>query len=177
MAEKAENIKRIMSSYLRMAGGRIKWVMGVLHLRNESDTSYQNLSAGDAELDSVTLKDVTRTNSLRIKPDPNTGTYDITLPQSSPNPGDTLRVINPAGDTEWSDQITALGNPFFEETTMSYGQVTYPLQFAPSLSNPIQALVNGIEVEFTILANTITITTYSSGEIENTDILRVYYYK
>jgi hypothetical protein len=177
MAEKAENIKRIMSSYLRMAGGRIKWVMGVLHLRNENDTAYQNLSAGDAELDSVTLKDVTRTNSLTIKPDPNTGTYDITLPQTAPNTGDVLRVVNPAGDTEWSDQLTALGNPFFEEIAMSYGQVTYSLQFAPSLSNPIQALVNGIEVEFTILANTITITTYSSGEIENTDILRVYYYK
>lgn len=177
MSERAENIKRIMSSYLRMVGGRITWLSNILHFRNEDDTAYKGIAAGKAELDSVSLKDVTRANSLNIKPSPTTETYDVIFPATPPNTGDVLRVINASGDTEWSDQITSLGEPFMEEMNLFYGQVTYPLIFAPKLDKPIQVMVNGIEIDFTVLSNTITITTYSSGEIENTDVLRIYYYK
>ena len=175
MTEKAENIKRIMSPYLRMVGGRFKWLLNVLHIRNEADTAYNSLSAGNAELDSVSLVDPTRTNRVTLKPNASTGTYDITLPPSVPNDGDVLEAVGPAGQTQWSAKLKDLGTPYMDEINMSYGQVTYPLTFAPN-GNPVEAYVNGIQVEFTILANTITITTYSAGDIENTDKLRVFYY-
>jgi hypothetical protein len=175
MVEKAENIKRIMSPYLRMVGGRLKWLANVLHIRSEDDSAYQNISAGNADLDSVSLKDPTRSNTVKIQPDAATNSYDITLPPSVPNNGDVLEAVGPAGVMQWSAKLKNLGTPYMDEINMSYGQVTYPLTFAPN-GNPVEAYVNGIQVEFTILANTITITTYSAGDIENTDTLRVFYY-
>lgn len=175
MVEKAENIKRIMSSFLRMIGGRIKWVSGVLHLRNEDDTAYQDLSAGKADLDSVKLLNAARTAGITIKVDPSSVNYPLTLPANPPVVGDVLQLADNSGNTFWSPILSGVGVPVMEEMPMVYAQATYTLLFAPN-ARPVEAFINGLQVDFTILANTITITTYSTGDIESTDILRVFYY-
>jgi hypothetical protein len=175
MVEKAENIKRIMSSYLRMIGGRLKWLGNVLHFRNEDDTAYRDIAAGKAEIDSIALVNPTRTNGVIISADPATTTYSINLPANAPVVGDVLQLADNLGNTFWSPVLSGVGVPEMEEMPMVYGQVTYPLLFAPN-ARPVEAFINGLQVDFTILSNTITITTYSAGDIEASDILRVFYY-
>ena len=175
MAEKAENIKRIMSSFLRMIGGRIKWLNGVIHFRNEEDTAYNSISAGKADLDTVALQNLARDESVNLKADPNTQSYDLILPQEIPPVGATLQVADIAGRTVWTNAITTSGTYVFEEIQMNAYITTYDLSWIPN-DSPIQAFVNGIEVDFTKLVNTITITTYSAGDIVDSDVLKVYYY-
>lgn len=175
MAEKAENIKRIMSSFLRMVGGRIKWINGVLHFRNEEDTAYNNVSAGKADLDTVALQNLTRDESVDLKADPNTQSYDLILPQESPPVGSTLQVVDLSGRTVWTQALTTSGTYVYEEIQMINYERSYLLSWLPN-DTAIQAFVNGIEVDFTLLANMITITTYSAGDIADSDVLKVYYY-
>lgn len=171
MAERAENIKRIMSSFLRMVGGRISWIAGVLHIRNEEDTDYQDVAANKAELKSISIKNSDRTKEVNLSSNPLTN-YNIVLPENPPNIGDTLEVTDNSGNSKWSN---INGIPKFDEFNMSYAVNTYTLSFTPN-NKPIQAYINGIQVDFTVLANTITITSYSIGDIEDTDVLRVFYY-
>lgn len=176
MAEKAENIKRIMSPFLRMVGGRIRWIAEVLHIRKEDDSDFAGLESKDIKAEVLSITDPTRTEAISLKADATTDSYELVLPKTEPNPGQFLRSINNK-DLEWSNDTETGSKPTFEEYPMAYGQLTYPILYAPDLAKPIQVMVNGIEVEFTSLANTITITSYSPGEIANSDILRVYYYK
>lgn len=175
MAEKAENIKRIMSSFLRMVGGRIKWLNGVMHFRNEDDTAYNNVSAGKADLDTLSLQNLTRDESVDLKADPNTQSYDLILPQESPPVGATLQVVDIAGRTVWTNAITTSGTFVFEEIQMNAYIRSYDLSWLPN-DSPIQVFVNGIEVDYILVANNITVTTYSAGDIADSDVLKVYYY-
>jgi hypothetical protein len=169
-----ENIKRIMSSFLRMVGGKLSWISGTLHLRNEDDTAFNNVSAGNAELDSVTLKDPTRTTGITLTASPNAD-YNLVLPTTQPLAGDVLRSSN-SSQLVWSPAISNLEVPVEEHFPLVYGLLSYPLAQIARIDLPIQVMINGLEVDFTISGNTITITTYSSGEVDSSDELRIYYY-
>ena len=158
MIEKAENIKRIMSSFLRMVGGRIKWALGVLHIRNEDDTAYGGLSAGNADLDSVSLQNSTRTEAVELKANPTSESYPLILPKEKPLVNATLQVTDLDGNTVWTTGITTNGQHVFEEIQMVAYERTYELAHAPN-DSPIIAFVNGIEVDFNVVGNMIIITT------------------
>lgn len=157
-----------------MVGGKFTWISGVLHLRNEEDTSFNGLEAGNAKLDSVTLTDPTRSTGVTLTASPN-NSYDIALPPNQPILGDVLRSSSP-GQLEWSSIVTNSPDPIEEQFPLVYGILSYPLAHIARIDKPIQVMINGLEVDFTILGNTITITTYSSGEVDSSDELRVYYY-
>ena len=169
-----ENIKRIMSSFLRMVGGKFTWISGTLHLRNEEDTAFNSLEAGNAKIDSVSLTNPARDLSVTITANP-VADYNLQLPPTQPLAGDILRATN-SSQLDWSPALSNVETPVEEQFNLTYGILSYPLTQIARTDLPIQVMMNGIEVDFTISGNTITITTYSSGEVDSSDELRVYYY-
>lgn len=169
-----ENIQRIMSSFLRMVGGKLTWISGVLHLRNEQDTNFSGLAASSIECDSLTIKKPDRTTGVTLTTN-STVDYGIVLPPDQPHTGDVLRSLN-GSQMSWAPLQENDISPVEEHFPLVYGQLSYPLSQLARTDLPIQVMVNGIEIDFTILGNTITITTYSSGEVDSNDELRIYYY-
>lgn len=60
------------------------------------------------------------------------------------------------------------------KTAMRAGVLTYVLPSIPPY-NSVMAFMNGLEVSYTLSGAELTITEYSANEIENTDLLTVFY--
>ena len=143
MAERAENIKRIMSSFLRMVGGRISWIAGVLHIRNEEDTDYQDVAAKKAELSSLSLKNSNRTQEINLTANPSVD-YNLILPSNKPVIGSKLEVIDDLGNTEWLNKPVVEGIAQIDYFISTDLQTTFTFSSIPKDYSSVNLFVNGI---------------------------------